>query len=55
MSDREPQRKSIVKRVHEQSLELSALTAAAGLTTLSYLLDMTAMEAERILRDEGDG
>ena len=54
MSDRERQRKQIVKRVHEQSAELSALTAAAGLSTLAYLLDMTAMEAERLLRESDD-
>jgi lambda repressor-like predicted transcriptional regulator len=52
MSDQR-QRKKIVARVHEQSTELSALTAAAGLATLAYLLDMTAMEAERLLRDKG--
>ena len=54
MSDREPQRLRIVKRVHEQSTTLSALTSAAGLSTLAYLLDMTTMEAERLLRELGD-
>ena len=54
MSDATRQGKRIVKRVHEQSTELSALTAAAGLNTLTYLLDMTAMEAERLLREFGE-
>lgn len=54
MSDRERQRNRIVRRVHETSTELSALTAAAGLSTLAYLLDMTVMEAERLLREPGE-
>lgn len=53
MADRQRQRGLIAKRVHEQSEELRALTASAGLNTLSYLLDMTAMEAERIFREAG--
>jgi hypothetical protein len=54
MADRQRQRERIAKRVHEQTMELRALTASAGLNTLAYLLDMTAMEAERILRDTGE-
>ena len=54
MAEGERQRLDVVKRVHEQTVELSALAASAGLNTLAYLLDMTAMEAERILREIGD-
>jgi hypothetical protein len=54
MADRQRERARIVKRVHEQTVELSALTASAGLSTLTYLLDMTSMEAERLLREAGD-
>jgi hypothetical protein len=51
MADRQRERALTIRRVHEQAVELSALTASAGLNTLSYLLDMTAMEAERLMRE----
>lgn len=44
----------IARRVHAEAIALSALSAAAGLTALAYLLDMTAMEAERVLREAGE-